>query len=108
MATGFEATKKCVLCSTKYILNYLESIEPQYNQFDGRCVGRRGSTEWPPRYQDLTFLDFLWEHLKSRVYMNTPDNLDVLKTRIRHEMSLIIPQGIENSVNQVCHRLGLR
>ena len=29
MAIGFEATKKCVLCSTKYILNDLQLLEAQ-------------------------------------------------------------------------------
>ena len=27
MVIGFEATKKCVLCSTKYILNDFQSLE---------------------------------------------------------------------------------
>lgn len=78
------------------------------NQFEGRWIGRRGPMEWPPRSPDLTPLDFfLWGHLKSRVYINRPDNLEDLMERIRHEMTRITPQMIENSVNAVYHRLGL-
>ena len=39
--------------------------------------------------------------------MNRPNNLDDLKAQIRHEMTRIIPQSIEISINQVYHRLGL-
>ena len=68
------------------------------NQFDGRWIGR--PIELPLRSPDLTPLDFfLWGHLKSRVYMNRPDNLDDLKARIRHEMTRISPQSFETSVN---------
>lgn len=78
------------------------------NQFERRWIGRRGPMEWPPRSPDLTPLDFfLWGHLKSRVYKNRPNNLEDLMERIRHEMNLISPQIIENSVNQVYHRLGV-
>jgi hypothetical protein len=61
--------------------------------------------EWPSRSPDLIPLDFfLWGHLKSRVYINRPNNLQDLIERIRHEMILLSPQIIKNSVNQVYHR----
>jgi hypothetical protein len=79
------------------------------NQLERRWIGRRGPMEWPPRSPDLTPLDFfLWGHLKNRVYINRLNNLQDLMERIRHEMILISPQIIENSVNQVYYRLALR
>jgi hypothetical protein len=65
--------------------------------------------EWPPRSPDLTPLDFFSVGtFKIRVYINRSKNLQDLIERIRHEMILLSPQIIENSVNQVYHhRLGL-
>ena len=60
-----------------------------------------GPIEWPPRSPDLTPLDFFYGD------MTIPDNLYDLKARIRHEMTGISSQSIENFVNQIYHRLGL-
>lgn len=75
------------------------------NCFPGRWIGRRGFIEWPARSPDLTPLDFfLWGYIKSKVYVNRPQNLQDLKDRIRHEMSLITPQVIRNVLDECVRR----
>ena len=74
--------------------------------FPNRWIGRRGPIEWPPRSPDITPLDFfLWGYLKSKVYVNRPNNLDDLKQRIRQEIRLIPPQVIENVQRETILRL---
>ncbi|XP_071055457.1 uncharacterized protein [Onthophagus taurus] len=52
------------------VRRYLDTV------FPARWIGRRGSVEWPPRSPDLTPCDFFfWEYLKSKVYVNRPQNL---------------------------------
>jgi hypothetical protein len=44
--------------------------------FPNRVVSLNNAVEWPPRFPDLTPLDFLlWEYLKDRVYRTVPANL---------------------------------
>lgn len=51
--------------------------------FPGRWIGRRGSTEWPPRSPDLTPLDFfLWGYLKSKIYATECQTIEELERRI--------------------------
>ena len=70
--------------------------------FEGCWIGRRGSFEWPARSPDLTLLDFfLWGYLKSRVYINSPNNLKNLKEKIRIEMANITPDIIERAIQGV-------
>lgn len=74
--------------------------------FPNRWIGRRGPIEWPPRSPDITPLDFfLWGYLKSKVYVNRPNNIDDLKHRIRQEMRLIPPEVIENVQRETILRL---
>lgn len=78
------------------------------NTFPGRWIGRRGPIEWPPRSPDLTPLDFfLWGHLKNKVYIDRPQNLQDLVERIREEANAVTPEMIQNSVNAVYHRVTL-
>ena len=59
-------------------------------QYPNRWIGRRGAIEWPPRSPDLTPLDFfLWGYLKSKVYETQPNNIEILKEKIREECRLI-------------------
>jgi hypothetical protein len=75
------------------------------NCFPRRWIGRRGFVEWPARSPDLTPLDFfLWGYIKSKVYVNRPQNLQNLKDRIRHEMSLITPEVIRNVLDECVRR----
>ena len=49
----------------------------------GTWIGRRGAQEWPPRSPDLNPLDFFyWGYLKSKVYINRPENLEELRQSI--------------------------
>lgn len=76
------------------------------NCFPRRWIGRRGPIEWPARSPDLTPLDyFLWGYLKSKVYVNRPQNLAELQNRIRDEMRRISPEMIENVQEEFLHRL---
>ncbi|KAJ8932608.1 hypothetical protein NQ318_022946 [Aromia moschata] len=53
--------------------------------------------KWPARTPDLNPLDYLlWTHLKSRVYVDRPGNIEDLRARIRTEMRLISPETIGN------------
>ena len=46
--------------------------------------------EWPPRSPDFSPLDFfLWGHLKSKVYVNPPRDLDDLEERITAEVNVL-------------------
>ncbi|KAG5889937.1 hypothetical protein JTB14_028946 [Gonioctena quinquepunctata] len=59
-------------------------------EYRGRWIGRRGSTEWPARSPDLTPLNFfLWGYLESKVYATEPNNIDVLKQRIVAECEAV-------------------
>lgn len=74
--------------------------------FPNRWIGRRGPIEWPPRSPDITPLDFfLWGYLKSKVYVNRPNNIDDLKERIRQEIRLISPEVIENVQRETLYRI---
>lgn len=75
--------------------------------FNNRWIGRRGVVEWPARSPDLTPLDFfLWGYLKSKVYVNRPQNINDLKERIRQEIRRITPDVISNVQNEFISRLG--
>ena len=55
--------------------------------FGGRVIALRQAVEWPPRSPDLTPLDyFLWGHLKAKVYVTPPANLEDLRRRITVRM----------------------
>lgn len=83
------------------VREYLDEI------FPGRWIGRRGPVEWPARSPDITPLDyFLWGYLKSKVFKTRPENVEVLKERIRQECRLISPQVLENVRNEFYYRLG--
>lgn len=55
--------------------------------FQDRIVSINHAIEWPPRSPDLTPCDFfLWGHLKSKVHITPPANIDELKQRISDEV----------------------
>lgn len=83
------------------VRQYLDRI------FPGRWIGRRGTIEWPARSPDLTPLDFfLWGHLKSKVYIQKPNNIADLQERIREEINKITPEMLGNVRDETYHRLG--
>ncbi|XP_054263254.1 uncharacterized protein LOC128986764 [Macrosteles quadrilineatus] len=84
------------------VRNYLDEVFPD------RWIGRRGAIEWPARSPDLTPLDyFLWGHLKSRVFVNRPENIQDLTARIIMEARSINEETLSRVVNEFYNRLGL-
>lgn len=74
--------------------------------FPNRWIGRRGAIEWPARSPDMTPLDyFLWGYLKSKVYVNRPNNIESLKIKIREEIEHITPETIQDVVENFQQRL---
>jgi len=58
--------------------------------FDTRVIALHGPLEWPPRSPNLTPLDFfLWGHLKSKVFVSPPADLDDLVGRITAEINTL-------------------
>jgi hypothetical protein len=46
----------------------------------GRCIGRRGAIEYPPRSPHLTPLDFyLWGTLKDEIYRQKPATRETIE-----------------------------
>jgi transposase len=83
------------------VRTYLDRTFPQ------RWIGRRGSIEWPPRSPDLQILDFsIWGHLKSKVYVNRPQNLEDLRRKISEEVQNITEEHLENCLRAFMDRLG--
>ena len=61
------------------IRNYLDNIFPLH------WIGRRGSTEWPPRSPELTPMDFFfWGIVKNKVYERNPQTVDIMRVHNRH------------------------
>lgn len=58
--------------------------------FGDHVIALNRRVEWPPRSPDLTPLDFfLWGHLKSKVYVTPPRDLDDIEQRIRAEVNIL-------------------
>jgi hypothetical protein len=54
--------------------------------FRNHIISRNGDIPWPPRSPYLSACDFLWGHLKSKVYTHRPHNIEELKERIREKI----------------------
>ncbi|CAF1410132.1 unnamed protein product [Adineta ricciae] len=71
-------------------------------------IGRRGTTEWPPRSPDLTPCDFsLWGIIKDRVYTQNPRSVNDMKALIKEEFRSVnddikLCQSICRSVASRC------
>ncbi|GFV87106.1 DNA-directed RNA polymerase subunit [Trichonephila clavipes] len=74
--------------------------------FGDRLISRFGPVNWPPRFCDLTPLDyFLWGYLKSLVYADKPQTLDHLEDNIRRVINDIRPQMLEKVIENWTSRL---
>ncbi|GFV29937.1 uncharacterized protein TNCV_657671 [Trichonephila clavipes] len=59
------------------------TIDLLKDTFGDRLISRFGPMNWPPRYCDLTLLDYLlWGYVKSLVYADKPQTLDHLEDNI--------------------------
>ncbi|GFW64377.1 putative transposable element [Trichonephila clavipes] len=71
-----------------------------------RLISRFGPVNWPPRFCDLTPLQyFLWGYVKSLVYADKPQTLDLLEDNIRRVIADIRPQMLEKVIENWTSRL---
>ncbi|GFU97499.1 transposable element Tc3 transposase [Trichonephila clavipes] len=74
--------------------------------FGDRLISRFGPVNWPPRSCDLTPLDyFLWDYVKSLVYVDKPQTPDHLEDNIRRLIADIRPQMLEKVIENWTSRL---
>ncbi|GFW82275.1 transposable element Tc3 transposase [Trichonephila clavipes] len=82
------------------------TIDLLKDTFGDRLISRFGPVNSPPRSCDLTPLDyFLWSYVKSLVYANKPQTLDHLEDNIRRVITDILPQMLENVIENWTSRL---
>lgn len=77
--------------------------------FGERIILRRGPVAWPPKSCDLTVLPhFLYGYVKSLVYTDKYEMIDVLVENIRRIISNIRPQLLQKILENWASRLELR
>ncbi|GFW79405.1 transposable element Tc3 transposase [Trichonephila clavipes] len=82
------------------------TIDLLKDTFGDRLISRFGPVNWPPRFCDLTPLDyFLWGYVKSLVYVDKPQTLDHLEDNIRRVIADIRPQMLEKVIENWTSRL---
>ncbi|GFV94961.1 putative transposable element [Trichonephila clavipes] len=82
------------------------TIDLLKDTFGVRLISRFGPVNWPPRFCDLTPLDyFLWGYVKSLVYADKPQTLDHLEDNIRRVIADIRPQMLEKVIGNWTSRL---
>ncbi|GFV85480.1 transposable element Tc3 transposase [Trichonephila clavipes] len=90
----------CALWAARATINLLKDT------FGDRLISRFGPVNWPPRYCDLTPLDyFLWGYVKSLVYVYKPQTLDHLEGNIRRIIADMRPQMLEKVLENWTSRL---
>ncbi|GFT58684.1 putative transposable element [Trichonephila clavipes] len=76
------------------------------DMFGDRLISRFGPVNWTPRSCDLTPLDyFLWGYVKSLVYADKPQTLDLLEDNLRRVIADIRPQMLEKVIENWTPRL---
>ncbi|GFV47816.1 transposable element Tc3 transposase [Trichonephila clavipes] len=82
------------------------TIDLLKDPFGDRLISRFGPVNWPPRFCDLTPLDyFLWVYVKSLVYADKPETLDHLEDNIRRVIADIRPQMLKEVIENWTSRL---
>ncbi|GFV85428.1 transposable element Tc3 transposase [Trichonephila clavipes] len=82
------------------------TIDLLKDTFGDRLISRFGPVNWPPGSCDLTPLDyFLWGYVKSLVYADKPQTLDLLEDNISRVISDIRPQMLEKVIENWTSRL---
>ncbi|GFV82192.1 putative transposable element [Trichonephila clavipes] len=82
------------------------TIDLLKDTFGDRLISRFGPVNWPPRYCDLTPLDyFLWGYVKSLVYADKPQTPDHLEDNIHRVFADIRPQMLEKVMENWTSRL---
>lgn len=65
-------------------------------EYLGRWIGRSGPMEWPARSPDVNPLDFfLRGHLKSKIFLTHPKNLDELRQQLTPIMLNYVKNGFQ-------------
>ncbi|GFU51391.1 uncharacterized protein TNCV_4752571 [Trichonephila clavipes] len=81
------------------------TIDLLKDTFGDRLISRFGPVNWPPRSCDLTPLDYFpWGYVKSLVYADKPQTLD-LEDNIRRVIADIRPQMLEKVIENWTSRL---
>ncbi|GFX35742.1 uncharacterized protein TNCV_745351 [Trichonephila clavipes] len=76
--------------------------------FGDHLISRFGPVKWPPRYCDLTALDYFpWDYVKSLVYADKPQTVDHLEENIRRVIADIRPQMLGKSHRNLDVQIGL-
>jgi len=84
------------------VTRFLDETSP------GRWVGRGGPTVWPPRYPDLTPLDFCaWMFIKDVVYRRKVRDLVDLRQRTIEALEFITPHMLINTWQELEYRLDI-
>ncbi|VVC38013.1 Hypothetical protein CINCED_3A014682 [Cinara cedri] len=89
--------------------HYAVVVRDFLNKNFNEWIGRRGTTEWPPRSPDLTPCDFsTCVVIKYRVYKTPIKNLIHLKKRIEEEFQILSTgySYLYNATNAVKKRFG--
>ncbi|GFT82712.1 uncharacterized protein TNCV_1784561 [Trichonephila clavipes] len=82
------------------------TIDLLKDTFGDRLISRFGPVNWPPRFCDLTPLDyFLWGYAKSLVYADKPQTFDHLEDNIRRDIADIRPLMLEKVIENWTSRL---
>ena len=78
--------------------------------FRQHIIALNHPVEWPPRSPDLTPCDyFLWGHLKNKVYVTPPTDIDDLTQRITENAELLKrdPNLVRRAVRDMVRRATL-
>ncbi|GBN33186.1 hypothetical protein AVEN_28468-1 [Araneus ventricosus] len=60
-----------------------------------RWIGRDAVMAWPPRFPDITPLDFyLWDYVKQHVYSKRINDINHLKQRITDVIHSVTPEAL--------------
>ncbi|GFT67967.1 DUF4817 domain-containing protein [Trichonephila clavipes] len=82
------------------------TIDLLKDMFGDHLISHFGPVNWPPRSCDLTPLDyFLWGYVKSLVYADKSQTLDLLEDNIRRVIADIRPQMLEKVIENWTSRL---
>ena len=75
--------------------------------FEDYIISDRAVVIWPPRYCDLTPLDYyLWSAVKDKCYSHKPERIDTLKDNIREAIGEIQLHTIDNVLKNFTDRVG--
>lgn len=74
-------------------------------------IGKNGPISWPANSPDLTVMDtFLWGYLKTKIYSDQHDDINVIRQRIIEEINTLNTEKsymIVNSIRNLRRRLEL-